>query len=519
MILADTPIAWLHPTELTEMTTPRYLLRTTRPTIATSYAYVTQLTVTRTGLGAGTVAGGAITCGATCSASFATPASVTLTAQAGAESVFAGWSGACAGTGPCTVTMNAARAATARFDLTGATVAASDTDVSLDTPAGRLDFTPHGLSAAGAVDATVSCATPADPPVEYRFVPGCVFDVHAHGALAFASADVCLPYDAAAVSGAGLVPAVLEMATRESGDAWTRLDSQLAADGRTVCTRVTQLGTFALLAAERFGRYFAEGATSGFFDMRVALLNPTTRASETILNFDLPGGAVTWRTVQVPPLTRVTVDPKILPGLATAEFSTHADSNGVLVLDRTMSWDTATGYGAHAETSVLTPAVTWYLAEGATHSGFDLFYLLQNPTPQAAEVRVRFLRPSGAPLEKTYTLVPYSRTNIWVDVEPFEGLGAALANADVSAIIESTNRVPIIVERAMYLTQPGQFFAAGHESAGVTAPATRWFLAEGATGPFFDLFVLIANPMDTAADCALRNFNATNRFSRTSSAR
>ena len=43
-------------------------------------------------------------------------------------------------------------------------------------------------------------------------------------------------------------------------------------------------------------------------------------------------------------------------------------------------------------------------------------------------------------------------------------------------------------------------FAAGHNSAGVTAPATRWFLAEGATGSFFDLFVLIANPSSEAAE-------------------
>jgi hypothetical protein len=33
----------------------------------------------------------------------------------------------------------------------------------------------------------------------------------------------------------------------------------------------------------------------------------------------------------------------------------------------------------------------------------------------------------------------------------------------------------------------------------VTAPATEWFLAEGATGPYFDLFVLIANPGGTEA--------------------
>jgi hypothetical protein len=62
-----------------------------------------------------------------------------------------------------------------------------------------------------------------------------------------------------------------------------------------------------------------------------------------------------------------------------------------------------------------------------------------------------------------------------------------------------TSSQPIIVERAMYLSRPGQPFAAGHESAGVATPATEWFLAEGATGTFFDLFVLIENPGPQAA--------------------
>ena len=74
-----------------------------------------------------------------------------------------------------------------------------------------------------------------------------------------------------------------------------------------------------------------------------------------------------------------------------------------------------------------------------------------------------------------------------------------LAETDVSAAIRSTNTVPIIVERAMYFTRPDQVFAGGHESAGVTTAATRWFLAEGATGSFFNMFILIANPSTDAA--------------------
>ena len=65
----------------------------------------------------------------------------------------------------------------------------------------------------------------------------------------------------------------------------------------------------------------------------------------------------------------------------------------------------------------------------------------------------------------------------------------------MSAQIVAT--APIMVERAMYLTGSGRTFNAGHESAGVTEPALQWFLAEGATGPYFDLFMLLANPART----------------------
>src|SRR5262249_57286988 len=69
-----------------------------------------------------------------------------------------------------------------------------------------------------------------------------------------------------------------------------------------------------------------------------------------------------------------------------------------------------------------------------------------------------------------------------------------LAATDVSAAIRTTNNVPIIAERAMYFSRPGQDFAGGHDSAGVPQPSGHWFFAEGATGSFFDMFLLLANP-------------------------
>jgi len=78
------------------------------------------LTVTKAGSGAGTVASNpaGINCGSACSYGFASGANVILTATPASGSVFAGWSGACAGTGTCAVPMSAAKTVKATFNKT-----------------------------------------------------------------------------------------------------------------------------------------------------------------------------------------------------------------------------------------------------------------------------------------------------------------------------------------------------------------------------------------------------------------
>jgi M6 family metalloprotease-like protein len=85
----------------------------------TTYA----LAVARAGTGTGTVtaSSGGISCGATCNATYASGAVVTLTAVAASGSTFGGWSGACTGTGTCAVTMSADRGVTASFEREGTT--------------------------------------------------------------------------------------------------------------------------------------------------------------------------------------------------------------------------------------------------------------------------------------------------------------------------------------------------------------------------------------------------------------
>ena len=75
------------------------------------------LTVTTAGNGVGRVVSqpSGIDCPDDCRESYSLGATVTLNAYAAATDTFTGWTGACSGTGPCTITMNADKSVGANF--------------------------------------------------------------------------------------------------------------------------------------------------------------------------------------------------------------------------------------------------------------------------------------------------------------------------------------------------------------------------------------------------------------------
>ena len=235
-------------------------------------------------------------------------------------------------------------------------------------------------------------------------------------------------------------------------------------------------------------RYLAEGASNGFFQTDIGIANPGNLPAIVVTRF-LGDNGRTWSGAFAIPARQergVHADGKF-----ASSFSTVIESNQPLVADRVMTW--GGGYGSHSETATAAPSLTWFLAEGATHGAFQLFYLLQNPAATPAHVNVTYLRPTpAAPITVAYTIAPESRLTIPVDNVP------GLAATDVSASIVSD--VPILVERSMYMdtANPPQVFGAGHAGSGVIAANPRWFLAEGATGGFFDMYYLIANPSTQA---------------------
>jgi WD40-like Beta Propeller Repeat len=240
-----------------------------------------------------------------------------------------------------------------------------------------------------------------------------------------------------------------------------------------------------------FTRYFAEGAANSFFRTEIVLYNPNSTNATVLLRFLGDHGGVVTQFWTLLPQEQVNA---LLPSVPDPSFSTVIESDLPVAAERTMYWGGPPSYGSHSETAIAAPSSTWYFAEGATHGSFDLFYLLQNPGDASATATITYLLPGGQPpIVRDYAIAPHSRRTIYVDQEP--GLSAT----DVSAKIVSD--VPILAERSMYLSTPDQPFAGGTGGAGIPQPGTHWFVAEGATGTFFDLYLLIGNP--SASDAAV----------------
>jgi hypothetical protein len=231
--------------------------------------------------------------------------------------------------------------------------------------------------------------------------------------------------------------------------------------------------------------YLAEGATGAFFDMDLLIANPNDAPAPIGITFFKEDGTTVVQDRTLAPLSRTTIQVDDIAGLEATSLSTAVTSTNDLPLavERTMRWD-ASGYGAHGEKATDGAASQWFFAEGS-QGFFSTYFLLVNPSSTANAAHVTYFREGEPTLVRDYPLLPASRFTIDAGAEP------DLVNRSFGAQVVFDQ--PGVAERAMYFGRD-PFWSGGHDSAGVTAPSATWFLAEGATGSFFNTFVLLVNP-------------------------
>ena len=104
------------------------------------------LNVSVSGTGSGTVTATGINCPGDCAEAYVHNSMVTLTATQATSSTFAGWSGACSGTGSCVVTMDFVKTVAATFTLNTYTVTAGAGANGSISPSGNVSVS-HGGTA------------------------------------------------------------------------------------------------------------------------------------------------------------------------------------------------------------------------------------------------------------------------------------------------------------------------------------------------------------------------------------
>lgn len=218
----------------------------------------------------------------------------------------------------------------------------------------------------------------------------------------------------------------------------------------------------------------AEGHSGPNFDTWTLVANPGSSPVTVTARYLTDDGRTVSSQFQVPANARHTMLARSVPGLAGHSHSVHIESSGPVVAERAMYFNYGGVGGGHGAQASAAPATRWYMAEGYAGPGFDTWILISNPTSQSAQVNVTALRDGGGTTTAGISVQPGSRRTM--------NLRDLAGPVSASTIVESTNGVGVVAERATYFTYDshrGWNAAGGSNSMGVSEPSSTWYFAEG----------------------------------------
>lgn len=229
--------------------------------------------------------------------------------------------------------------------------------------------------------------------------------------------------------------------------------------------------------------YLPEGSSNWGFETWLLIQNPNGEKATCEVTYMIEGEGPVRTTREIPPHSRRTYN--MADDIGNKDASIMVESDIPVIPERAM-YRNNRGEG-HASIGSTSPAVDYYLAEGTSAWGFTTYVLVQNPNDQDVEVDVTYMTSDGAVPHPGGPIVMPPNSRKTIRVNDF------LPDRDFSTRVHGSK--PIIAERAMYWDNgTGE---ACHDSIGMKAPATNFYLPDGETSNGRETWTLVQNPNDT----------------------
>ena len=229
--------------------------------------------------------------------------------------------------------------------------------------------------------------------------------------------------------------------------------------------------------------YLAEGSSAWGFECWLLLQNPNQTEATCQVTYMIEGDAPQTFEKKVPANSRKSYN--MADDIGAKDASIKVTSDLPVIPERAMYRNNRRE--GHDSIGTTAPASNFYLAEGTTDWGFTTYVLVQNPQDTATDVTVTYMTNSGPVPQTPFNMPANSRKTIRVN--------DVLPGTDLSTQVHGSQG--IIAERAMYWGEGTALGEASHDSIGLSAPHTTFYLPDGQTSDGHETYTLVMNPNDS----------------------
>lgn len=256
---------------------------------------------------------------------------------------------------------------------------------------------------------------------------------------------------------------------------------------------------------------FADGETLPGYGTFITALNPIGQPTASVTVSYFSGGTLIGQaTMNIPAGQRNTLmaNDTLGPGKS---FYIQVDSNQPVTVERPIYFRTSVAGVSNlvqggSSVQGVTPATSWYYADGGTGANTQESLILANPDANgsgtAANVTITYALPDGTTKNVTVSVPAKSQL--------VENVNNDVSSSLVAMKVVSTNGIAIASERQQFFSNPALVpIPTGVDVVGVTPGSslpTVYSFAEGHLGNTFSEAITLFNPNNTPASAAVTFF-------------